>query len=136
MEGLLTRQPPDEEYSGKTVTLEPQSVSPGNGTVELQVAIPDGYKVNDLAPFSMEWTAGDGITVDPEQANQTIVEPEFPLSFAAEFTEGQSELTGDCEAESESLCLIERVRVTAPLTVEAGGANIAVVDHTIELPES
>ena len=109
--------------------------------MELQVAIPDGYKVNDLAPFSMEWTAGDGITVDPEQANQTIVEPEFPLSFAAEFTEGQSELTGDlvvyyCEAESESLCLIERVRVTAPLTVEAGGANIAVVDHTIELPES
>ena len=140
MEGLLTRQPPDAEYNGKTITLEPQSVSPGEGTVELQVAIPDGYKFNDLAPFSMEWTAGDGITVDPEQANQTIVEPEFPLSFAADFAEGQSELTGDlvvyyCEAESESLCLIERVRVTAPLTVETGGADTVEVSHTIELPD-
>jgi thiol-disulfide isomerase/thioredoxin len=132
MEGLLTRQPPDEEYSGKTVTLDPQSVAPGEGTVELQVAIPAGYKVNDLAPLSMEWTAGDAVTFDPDQANQTIVEPTFPLSFAAEFAEGQSDLTGDltiyyCEAESESLCLIERVRVTAPLTIESGGADTALV---------
>ena len=94
MEGLLTRQPPDAEYNGKTVRLEPQSVTPGEGTVELQVDIPDGYKVNDLAPFSMEWTAGDNISFDPNQANQTIVEPTFPLSFTAEFAEGLRHWTG------------------------------------------
>jgi thiol-disulfide isomerase/thioredoxin len=140
MDGLLTRQPPDAEYNGKTVTLEPQPVSPGQGTVELQVEIPAGYKVNDLAPFSMEWTTDGGVTFDPAQANQTIVEPSFPLSFPATFAEGQSQLTADlvvyyCEAEAQELCLIERVRVTAPLTVEAGGADTAVVSHVIELPE-
>ncbi|MGD2078279.1 MAG: thioredoxin-like domain-containing protein [Chloroflexota bacterium] len=141
MEGLLTRQPPDADYNGKTVTLEPQRVSPGAGMVELQVEIPEGYKVNDLAPFSMEWTADGGVMFNPEQANQTIVEPTFPLSFPAEFAEGQSELTGDlviyyCEAESQALCLIERVRITAPLTIESGGADTALVNHVIELPES
>jgi hypothetical protein len=141
LDGQLTRQPPDAEYNGKTVTLETQSVAPGQGTVELQVTIPAGYKVNDLAPFSMEWTADGGVTFDPARANQTIVEPAFPLSFPAEFSEGQSELTADlvvyyCEAEAQSLCFIERVRVTAPLTVEAGGAVSAVVSHLIELPES
>jgi thiol-disulfide isomerase/thioredoxin len=140
MEGLLTRQPPDEEYNGLLVSLNPQSISPGAGSVELQVEIPEGYKINDLAPFSMEWTATDGIAFDPDEANQTIVKPEFPLTFAADFAEGQSELTGDltiyyCEAESQSLCLIERVRITAPLTIEPGGSETAVVRYVIELPE-
>ncbi len=140
MEGLLTRQPPDTDYNGKTVALEPQSVSPGPGMVELLVAIPEGYKVNDLAPFSMEWTADGGVTFDPGEANRTIVEPTFPLSFPAEFAEGQSDLTGKlviyyCEAEAQALCLIERVRVTAPLMIESGGADTALVSHAIELPE-
>ena len=41
-----------------------------------------------------------------------------------------------CEAEAQSLCLIERVRVTAPLTIESGGGDTALVSHVIELPES
>ena len=74
-------------------------------------------------------------------ANRILVGSGFTLSIAADFTAGQSELTGDlviyyCEAESQSLCLIEQVRVTAPLTVEAGGADTLVVSHAIELPES
>jgi len=40
-----------------------------------------------------------------------------------------------CEAEAQALCLIERARVTAPLTIESGGAETAAISHTIELPE-
>jgi len=139
-EGLLTRQPEGTEYSGKTVTLEPQAIAAGQGTVQLDVSIPDGYKVNEFAPFSMEWDSdGDGLSFNRDEADQSIVEPEFPLSFAAEFQEGESELTGDlviyyCDDDAESLCFIERVRVTAPLTVSSDGQDTLVVSHAIPDP--
>jgi hypothetical protein len=142
MQGLLTRQPAGSEYNGKVVRLDPQTVAPGEGKVHLEVAIPDGYYVNDLAPFSMEWISSDGaVAFDAETANQRIIEPEFPLSFTADFSEGTAELTGDlviyyCEATSQSLCLIERVRVHAPVNVEAAGADSLVISHVIEDPAS
>jgi sugar lactone lactonase YvrE len=140
MNGLLTRQPAGADYSGKTVTLEPQTIAVGDGTVQLEITIPNGYKVNDLAPFSMAWVSSDGlISFDTSEANRSIVEPEFPLTISAQFGEGESELTGDliiyyCEAESQSLCFIERVRVTAPVTIVADGKESLLITHTIELP--
>lgn len=139
-EGLLTRQAAGEEYSGTEITLETQEVSPGSGEIVLDVVIPDGYKVNDLAPFSMEWeSSGSGVSFDDAEANKRIVEPSFPLTIPAEFGEGESELKGDlvvyyCEAEAQSLCLIERVRVTAPFSVAEGGQQELLVSHIIPEP--
>lgn len=144
LEGLLTRRPSDAAYTGKEVTLEPQTVAPGEGTIRLEVTFPDGYKTNNLAPFSMEWlvegTAEGLIQFSAEEANRTIIEPAFPLSFPATFGEGEGEITADlviyyCEAEAESLCFIERVRLTVPVTISAGGSDAVVVMHEIEVPE-
>ncbi len=141
LEGLLTRRPSNSDYNGKTITLEPQTIGVGDGTIQLDVTLPDDYKVNDLAPFSMEWTVDeDGLVqFSTEEANLTIVEPEFPLSFPATFNEGQAELTADlviyyCETEAESLCFIERVRITIPIMVAAGGEGTLTVPYVIELP--
>lgn len=139
-EGLLTRQPADAEYSGKVIALEPQTIAAGTGNVSLEVMIPEGYKVNDLAPFSMEWSSeGQGITFDEEEATQRIVEPEFPLTFPAEFNEGEAELTGDlviyyCDDDAQSLCFIEQVQITAPFTVTGDGQETLVLSHTIPTP--
>jgi thiol-disulfide isomerase/thioredoxin len=143
MEGLLTRRPPDAAYNGKELTLEPQTIAPGAGTIQLEVTLPEGYKVNDRAPFSIEWLV-DGeaeslIHLSAEDANRTIIKPEFPLSFPATFTEGEGEITADlvifyCEAEAESLCFIERIRVTTPVTISSGGGDTLNVPHTIEIP--
>jgi hypothetical protein len=144
LEGLLTRRPPDADYNGKMINLESQTVEPGEGTIELDVTLPEGYKVNDLAPFSMEWLkeegAGEGlIQFSADEANFSLVEPSFPLSFPATFVAGESEITADlifyyCEAEAESLCFIERVRITVPVTVTAGGDDTLNVPYSIELP--
>jgi sugar lactone lactonase YvrE len=142
LDGLLTRRSPDAEYTGKLLTLEPQTVAAGEGTIELEVALPDGYKVNDLAPFSMEWLVdGDRgmIEFSGEEADQTIVEPTFPLSFPATFSEGETEITAElviyyCEAEAESLCFIERIRITVPVTISAEGSDTLTVPYAIELP--
>jgi hypothetical protein len=140
MEGFLTRQPPDADYSGKIVKLDRQTVRPGDGMVTLNITLPDGYKVNDIAPFSMEWLVDDEtITFDVEVANRRIIDPDFPLMFPAHFLSGPSEITGDlvvyfCESESQSLCLIERVRVTAPFEVEAVGETNLTIEHEIQAP--
>lgn len=139
-EGLLTRQPADAEYRGKEIALEPQTISAGSGSVTLEVTIPEGYKVNEFAPFSMEWSGdSEGINFDAEEANRRIVEPEFPLSFPAKFSEGEAELTGDlviyyCDDEAESLCFIEQVKVTAPFTVTGDGQETLVLSHDIPTP--
>ena len=74
-----------------------------------------------------------------EEANRSIVEPTFPLSFPAVFGEGETEITAElviyyCEAEAESLCFIERVRITVPVIVAQSGGDSLLVLYTIELP--
>jgi hypothetical protein len=58
----------------------------------------------------------------------------------AAFNEGEGTLTGDltifyCEAEKESICLIEQVRLEVPLKVNESGGNLLQLSHRIELPE-
>jgi hypothetical protein len=74
-----------------------------------------------------------------EEADQTIVDPTFPLSFPATFSEGETEITAElviyyCEAEAESLCFIERIRITVPVTISAEGSDTLTVPYAIELP--
>jgi thiol-disulfide isomerase/thioredoxin len=139
-EGLLTRQPAGEAYTGKVVTLEPQTIATGEGTVELNIELPAGYKLNDRAPFSMEWQSdGAAITLDAAEANESIIHPSLPLTFPITFGEGQANLTGElviyyCEQVSQALCLIERVRLVVPVTAAAAGRNTLSITHTIPTP--
>ncbi|MCA9924384.1 MAG: redoxin domain-containing protein, partial [Anaerolineales bacterium] len=48
--GLLTRQPEGDVYTGKVVTLDAQTVAVGDGVLQLQVTLPAGYKLNEIAP--------------------------------------------------------------------------------------
>jgi thiol-disulfide isomerase/thioredoxin len=143
MDGLLTRQPAGQEYSGKEILLDPQEVIEGQGQIVLDITIPDGYKVNDLAPFSMEWTSiGDVLRLDSALADQRIVAPSFPLTIPADFSAGETVLTGDlviyyCEEETQSLCLIERVRLQVPVTViDEGPENELLIKHEIPDPDN
>lgn len=133
MDGLLTRVPAGDAYTGKVVTLDRTVVGSGAGTIALAVGVPAGYKINDLAPFSMAWQAdGQVISLDTATANQRIVSPTFPLAVPASLSEGETTLTVDlviyyCEAEAESLCFIEQVRLIVPVAVAGDGpANLQV----------
>ena len=139
-DGLLTRQPAGSDYTGKIVDLESQHVAAGPGTLTLAIEIPQGYKVNDLAPFSMEWSAqGDVATFNPQDSNAVIVDPNFPMTIPVELTAGDGAITGElviyyCENDSQSLCLIERVRINAPLIVTDEGAGEVVIEYEIPAP--
>jgi hypothetical protein len=60
------------------------------------------------------------------------------MTIPATFNSGSGSITGDlyvvyCEAEQESICLIDQARVIVPLTVGSGGSTIPI-DYAIELP--
>ena len=138
----------DEPFGDRQIALEPVQVTAGPGIVTLDVKLPAGYKINDLAPYSMEWhvqNAGDGdlVVLEPD-ANRSIAGPEFPLTLAATFQPGQGELIADltiiyCQAETESLCLIDQTRLEQPLVVtdasgQAGQPEV-LLTYQVELSE-
>ncbi|GAB4448571.1 MAG: hypothetical protein Kow00120_18760 [Anaerolineae bacterium] len=124
-------------FSGKEITLEAQRSAPGAGTITLNVLLPEGYKLNDLAPFSAEWQPdGAVVQIADEDRRQVIVEPPLPILVPVTLAEGEAELTVDldvyyCEAVNETLCFVEQVRVHAPLTVAADGAEPGLL---VEVP--
>ena len=139
-DGLLTRQPAGEDYNGKVVTLDSQTVAAGAGMIRLQVDLPAGYKFNELAPFTATWQGEAEAMITTEEQAVQVVAPSFPLDVTAVFSPGDSQLQADlviyyCEAERESLCLIERVRLWQPLSVVEGMEERAVtVTYTVPAP--
>jgi DNA-binding beta-propeller fold protein YncE len=135
--GLLTRQPEGSTYTGKIITLDPQTVAAGEGVIRLQLDLPNGYKLNELAPLSVEWSGQDGVEV--AEARYQAIAPKMPVTVPAAFHEGETKLTADlvvyyCKAAAESLCLIERVRLLLPLVVTAEGDSTLAISHTIPQP--
>jgi len=127
-------------YRGIEVTLDPVKVAPGEATLIVDVALPDGYKVNDDAPFSMDWIVTGGIAVPGPGSSRDVLAPDFPLTATAGFAAGTGSLTADltiyyCTDEAESLCLIEQVRVNVPIEVGEGGADVITFSHVIVAPQ-
>ena len=136
-DGHLTRRGEEQPYAGKTIFLESQLVSPGENRILLNIQLPPGYKLNNLAPFSVEWSAAAGVTLNSAPFFQET-EPTFPLLFTAGVA-GDGSLQADiiiyyCEAETESLCLLEQVRLITPVTTDDNGPATITLEHTISLP--
>jgi thiol-disulfide isomerase/thioredoxin/sugar lactone lactonase YvrE len=126
--------------AGLHITLPQQTLAEGEGEIELRINLPDGYKLNDLAPFSSEWvSSSEGIVIAEENLRQSIVEPELPLRVPVTLHAGEDLLHGEltiyyCEAVNESLCFIEQLSIDAPVTIGEGDSTTIVLEHTIVPP--
>ncbi|MEX2540230.1 MAG: thioredoxin-like domain-containing protein [Trueperaceae bacterium] len=129
--GLLAQSAP-AEFFGQTVELPAQQVAPGAGSLALEIVLPENYKTNTLAPLSIEWQSdGASVTVDPGRARTDIHEPEYPLAleFPAHFSPGDAEVTAElriyyCREGAEALCLVDRVRLSVPVSVTEGAGKV------------
>ncbi len=124
---------------GSPVVNLPQAVvAEGSGEVVLDVALPEGFKVNEEAPSRFEWSVtGDIATI--EATPGPIAGPTFPMVLPATFRRGSGTISIDmslvyCEVERESICLLDQVRFVLPVVVGSGGSSIPV-DYSVELPE-
>lgn len=126
--------------SGVSVTVEAQTVKAGSGQIELNLALPEGYKLNGTAPFLAEWSSdGAAVSFAKEDQTQSIVAPKLPLSIPVTLSEGKATVKGDltiyyCEAVKESLCFIDRVTVTIPVTVTADASGSVLKAERVITP--
>ena len=127
---------------GAQLTLPEQTAAPGDGEIVLDIVLPDGYKLNALAPFSADWAFdGAAVTIAEGDQRQRIPAPQMPLRVPVKLAEGSGLLRVElviyyCEAINESLCFIEQVRLDAPVTVAAGGGQPLIrLAHTVVPPQ-
>jgi hypothetical protein len=107
------------------VPLAPQMVNPGEGKIIINVTMPDGYKLNDAAPFTAIWPDDPIAQIPADSREIRIVHPELPLEVPVTFAAGQTELTLNltvywCESVNESLCFVDRSELVMPLSVVPG----------------
>jgi hypothetical protein len=122
-----------------TLRLDPVVVAPGIGSLAVEVTLPEGYKLNDLAPFSLIWGTGGGVVELPPDADRSVVAPEFPIEVPVAFVAGSGVVSADltiyyCEAATTELCLMERVRLELPVEARAGGVAAATLRYAVSPP--
>ncbi len=113
------------------VEFGPQTVGPGEGALEITFTVPDGYKFNDLGPFTLTWTANDSSVVQPLDEGGTeykMVAPAFPISFPVRLSPGETTLRVEatafyCSLAQQALCLVRDVALDVPLVVSAGSVG-------------
>ncbi len=115
-------------FTGRVVELAPQTLRPGEGKLAIDFRIPAGYHLTTDAPLFVSWSAGEGNSVrigkKPEEID--FSRAQFPLSLPAAFAAGSAVVTVDaviyyCK-DNSSVCMFEKLRVKAPVTVAAGGS--------------
>jgi DNA-binding beta-propeller fold protein YncE len=129
----------DDNFFGTILKLDPIQAQAGAGSIVINIQLPDGYKVNEDAPSSFSWDAEGGVIEFPEDANISTAGPELPYELGVNFQVGSGTLISDvnliyCEAEKESLCLIEQLRFEVPITVSDSGINRVSLDYSIPAP--
>ncbi len=128
--------------SDEIITLDAQTAQAGTGAISLNIQLPEGYKFNNLAPFSARWSA-DGTVVALAEADQSqsLIEPVMPLVIPVTLNDGSVNLTVDvttyyCEAINESLCFIDQVTLVLPVIVSAEGSSTGLSLTRVIVPPS
>jgi NHL repeat. len=127
---------------GEQISLPEQTVGRGRGEIVLYINLPQGYKLNPLAPFTAEWTvSGEAAVLDEANRVQRIAAPELPVRIPVLLAEGRDLLHGEltiyyCEAVKEELCFIDQVGVDVPVVVSPDAAGTEIrIERTIIPPE-
>jgi sugar lactone lactonase YvrE/thiol-disulfide isomerase/thioredoxin len=123
---------------GETITLPAQTVNAGAGTVVLNLALPEGYKINDLTASTLRLeSAGVAVDAPGEPVAITARETRVPLALeAGEETLRATMTLFYCLEGDEGLCFIDEVEFVAPLTIVAAGgeANEVRLERAITPP--
>ena len=133
LKGLEQFVPEAGPKSPKTesVTLDPQTVAPGDATLRLDLEIPQGYKLNEQAPSRVRLALSGKGQFQSGKRELTVDRPRFPVSLPVTLGEGQTTLTVAlelyyCSHAQESLCYFKEVQRVLPIrsTADAGTTEL------------
>lgn len=116
----------------KVVQLEAQTVAPGKGALVFDITLPDGYKLNDLAPFTVIQEGNSVVNVADDFKNYQEVLPALPVRLPVTFMEGSDSYSADltiywCEGVNQTLCFVESVTLEVPVTVSGEATTSEIV---------
>ncbi|MEX0825247.1 MAG: thioredoxin-like domain-containing protein [Acidimicrobiia bacterium] len=127
---------------GGPATFEVAAVAagPGAGHVVLDLMLPAGYKLNDIAPLTIAWSVEGDAADFGDHALVSIVEPGLPLEIPVTWSTGEATLRGEltvyyCTEESSELCLVHQVALEVPVVVASGGPEAVLVAYRIPDPD-
>ena len=121
------------------LALPEQTLASGEGAIVIRLALPEGFKINDLidsfVTFSIE---GDAITIGDADMSAAIDAEE--VRIPATLAEGSGILSADltiyyCRVGEEELCFVDTVVVEVPITVgEDYETTEVVIERAITPP--
>lgn len=123
------------------ITFPLMTVQAGEGDIVFDIQMPEGYKLNDAAPFTVFNPEDEHVTVDEEFLIYQQVLPELPVRIPATFSPGQTEFSTDvtvywCEAVNYTLCFVENVTFTVPVLVaDTASETDLTLTHVLVPPE-
>ena len=122
--GLLVSTSPAHE--SETLHFPPQKLRPGIGSIELSLELPQGYKLNDMAPSMVAWRAEPGGHIEIRESRSRIDTDTGAMGpVSLQLYEGSGVLHGDlvlyyCAQRKAALCLIKLMTLEIPVTVALG----------------
>lgn len=136
----IDRFAPPAAWRGELVMLNPVTPPAGSVDLVLDYALPTGYKVNEEAPSSITIGAGTDLVSFSDGNGIDITGTALPFRTTVTTTAGSGEVWFDvtliyCDAEAESLCLIDQVRFVQPVAQGSDAVSEIVLQRMIPTPE-
>lgn len=129
-------------FTGAEVQLPGVEVVAGEAVVRLEITVPDGYKLNDIANSVVEWHVDDVfVSLAPELQTQSILTLDDVMETPVTLSQGNTVVSADltiyyCESVNESLCFVERARLNLPVDIGSGVESIPLtLGYEIVPPE-
>lgn len=123
----------------KPLVLPEAIVAPGAGEIRIAIDLPSGYKPNPEASSSFSVSIKGKAAQLAGPVEIVKAGPSLPIVFPANFTSGKGTIVLEialvyCEAENETLCLLERRTVELPFRVKKGAAAGAEARYAVAGP--
>lgn len=117
------------------IAFGPQTVGPGEGELEFFFNVPEGYKFNDLGPFTLSWQSDNGSVIKYTGGGEPgykQVGPEFPIRFPISLQPGETTIYAQatafyCQTGDEAFCLVQDVDLEIPIIVSEGSIGTSIV---------
>lgn len=132
--GLEKLQPSRTLLRPHEIAVEAQTVQPGKVELVLNLVLPEGYKLNPLAPsrLTISVTPASSVSGLPDKGTTIRSLPiRIPLQVEKD---GEARVSVDlyyCESGKEALCYVRQLQWRIPLKVQAGGTTQIEVAYTL-----
>jgi len=90
--------------------------------VHFSIRLPDGFKLNELAPYSVEFSGSGGVSVD-EKITEHLKEFNVPVSVESNGELMVSIQANYCSLTNEAICGIYLDTLKIPFTVSEPGSD-------------